>query len=308
MRFRICLAIVSLLAAALPAGAVRADGARQDELEALVKEIEAAGETLLDEKPAAADTMVTLKVKALTYDKESIQPLTALLNKTRKDPINLYVTNKLLMPLLAAKPEVVKAAIPLLKTMRARSGEYRQFLQYSPAQLKQYNFPTDIRDAGTPEQAMARISSIKDLQKQKMALERAVAVHNQQLQEFDKAYYALVLMGEPAEDSRLADTIVQEERKGATTWMIVLAAIQSEAPKMTAQRAKMLYESLLKVGEAMLRLPAKAYVDLGNAKLLPNANSTFGRVSTQAGIAVLTTVNQLATPAKMPAIKIPTPG
>ena len=113
------------LATLLIASDARAAAVRKDGLEALVKLLEAEAEAWVKEEPLTAEA--GKKLKAVAYDSESLPALKAAVSKSHgKQIIQMYVTSKLLQPMLRAGAEVARQAMPTVKQAQARFGRYKK--------------------------------------------------------------------------------------------------------------------------------------------------------------------------------------
>ena len=97
-----------------------------------------------------------------------------------------------------------------------------------------------------------------------------------------------------------------EEATGSALYESTLAAIKSEARRMKVKRAKEYYKQIrnlaLRVGPR-----SKKYYDPTKPQYSLTANSSFGMSPSRYFIIpALSVVNLLATPAKEPAVKVPT--
>jgi hypothetical protein len=110
------------------------------------------------------------------------------------------------------------------------------------------------------------------------------------------------------EDARLLKALVVAEKKRDWMYADILEAIRSQARRMSQARGKVVYGALrefwndLRAGEGS---GAKTYVDQGSVKIVPEGNSQFATHSDVAKNRTLTVINQVASAARMPALKDP---
>ncbi len=303
MHRRLGIALWAVAGLAVAAAPVWAAAPTQQELEALAKELEAEAEAYFAGDPTESE--LTERLKALTYDEKSPLAIAAALRAPRKPPIGLYVANKLFHPLLLAKTEVIRKALPVLKQAHSRYGRYQPLPKYSELALRQYEYPAfDPRvDA---EGLLKRISIVDERRRERQEKEDQVRLYNEQVCDLEKTLFRLmVLADQPNEDRSLVLLMADLERKGQWNYADALAAITAQAAKMPQQRAASYYNPLLRLGSP-LRYVKRKYRDYTSMKAEHGKNSTFTEQDDYPGVRLLSAVNALANQAKLPAVKAPT--
>jgi hypothetical protein len=283
------------------------DGISAPELDALVKSIEANAELWLEGK--GEDISADKKLKAATYDAKSTYYLKLHLTAPRKEPINLYVANKLLQPMLMARPEVIRLIVPIVANMQA-VARVKQFVQFPPDKLGERKMP-QYKGPVPAEKLLNDLAELEMTKERKKQMDSLVAKHSSQVAMLTLTTAKLMLYAETTSyDTRLLGLLAGEERAGNATFLTVLDTIRAEAPKMDERRAKDFYEGLKRLaGE--LRATVKTYTDYTKPVIVPTANSHFETVPADKNFspctALVDAVNQFAPRARMPAIKAPSP-
>jgi len=241
-------------------------GIRKAELETLAKQIEdsfknyvqsadklaevreamiISGEAPAGESPAqqgegseTEGTDVERKLRAVSYDVESLGTLRVVL-ATRRPPLaDVYVANLLLRPLLLAKKEVIREGLPFVKTLCGRLVVYRQMPRYTRAQLESLRLPANLRpDEG--ERTRQAFSEVERRQKAKLAGERPYVLYGRQVRQLENSIYQLmVLADDRREDRQLLTAIVDKQRLGLAVYADIVEMIRAEASNMTAERPR----------------------------------------------------------------------
>lgn len=296
-----------------------AKGISKAELQALAKQIEAAGQGWAEGK--AEDPEVLKALKAVRYDAESVPALDAeLRGSKRKDPVDLYVASKLLEPLVNSKPAVIKSALPAAKAVYARNSFYLQPPQFTPEQLKMLS--GEGASSASPEQMLKDVQRMKEMQEMRQNKERPAIQHNQTIFAFEKLLYTLMLIADdrnedatimnqlaggarsfPSVGSSSKATPSLEASKACLSFRAAYEALNSETKNLSEAHAKYLYESLLRLAD-QARMTRNEYQELnaptgGGAK-----NITFRAIKLYPGQNVAELVNQLASIAKKPAVNV----
>jgi len=288
-------------AVSIHAATVLGDGAvRVDEMEKLVKEIEAEAEAWATGR--RPDVAMTHRLRAVWYDVESLIPLSKALDAKREPPRDLYVANRLFYPLLQARPHVISESISMVETAWRKMGKYKPYPSYSKAELKKFQLPEGGDKVAQSSAAKARGEKLKG--------EREIQRHNEQVHILQGTMFRLmVLAGNPDHDAKLSKALVQAEQQGSWIYADVLEAIRSQAKRMKRDRAKLFYEGLRKFWDDVRarKRDKKTYVDYGAAELLPDKESHFVRHEDITKMRILTVINQVAPAARMPALRDPKP-
>ena len=110
------------LAAAPGAGA----GITREKLDEIIQKLEANGQAWL--KGEDIDPNARVDLAKVRFDQASVPHLQAALRSYRRDTARLYALNRLLEHLQTADPETVRAALPSVKMLHARTRTgYRTF-------------------------------------------------------------------------------------------------------------------------------------------------------------------------------------
>jgi len=303
MRRQCLFAAVCALAGAcgLPGRAqagVQATG--QAALEALAAQIEVEARAWLaggDESGEAA-----WKLKAVTYDTESVAVLASLLSKPREDTVDLYVSNHLLRPLLLAKTEVIRKALPVVKDLHGRLAKYRKLPKYSDEQLKAYAEPRKVPGMG-PRALAAIVAEVQRRRDEKLAKDRRVKLHNEQVTLLKRNYYRLVMIAaDPQADADLLAMLEKAEEDGLWLYAEIVDAIRAETGKMRLSRAERFYAAMKDLWVALRDEKPRTYIDPGTVTLRATANSTVAEHRDAPGKRLLKVINLLATAARKPAL------
>ena len=306
MRATLTVGAVLLLAVGISAGsALRADGIRKVELDRLVDEIEVNAHLWMADKEQ--DPAVDRKLKDVTYDAESVRLLKTHLQNRQQNPVDLYVVNRALRPMLMADAEVIRLILPTVQNIQARV-QFREFLNIPPDKLKPRQMP-QYKVPVPADKLMADLVERERERDRKATLDKLTAKHSVEAAMLITTTARLMIYANtPAHDGRVLTMLTAEERMGRATFLTILEAIRNEAPKMDEKRSKVYYESLKRLGLG-LRSTVKSYVDYVKPVLVPDAKSYYEKAPAEPNfcpaIIVLETANQFAPNANLPAIKIP---
>ena len=311
MRACICIAFGCLVTWAGPGAApAAAQGVSQEELTTIAKQVEVVAKAWLSGKlddDQESYRMMMRGLKGVTYDEGSIDALSAVINAPRADPIDLYVANKLLGPLLLAKSDVILKAVPAVKKFDQRVGKYMPLPVYSEENLKPFAYP----EGASREQKAA----VDQRRKEKLDKEKPIQLHNEQVGLLKKtACELMVLAADANEDQELFQTLKKMEAQGLWAYSDIAEIFRSEARRMPEDRAKALYDPCetlwnhLREEMEQKKLAQKTYADPGTVVLKPAENSTFTQHEDAPTARLLKLINQLAPMARMPALKDPKGG
>lgn len=298
------LAAVGLLVVGLQSAAA-ATPIRKESLDELVKKLEANADLWLAEK--GVDAATERAMKDMYFDKESLQPLSAVLRSTKKDDKGLYVIWRLLRHLEFATTEVIRDAIPAVKSVHSGVKRmYRPLPRLTKRQEEALSMPDFRPSLRTPE-IMLRMGAVHKLRTDKVAREAPIAKHNELVLNIEKACYRLVLLSKNTkEDQAIVKTLLLAERQGSAFFVFLLDEIARDARKMDADRARAIYNALKPHGLRLKMARRKGYVSYGEAEISASRPSSYRKVDTYPGVKILGTMNRLATAAKLPALKVPT--
>jgi hypothetical protein len=299
MRIATVVLVGSALLAMVSPSVAWGDGAmRIDELREIVKVVEKEADAW------ASSTRVTKKVthqlRNVWYDKGSIGPLKTVLEEERKSPHDIFVANRLLSPMINAKPAVIAEAMVMVHALTERLGQYKPLPTYNEEQLKGLQLADDAPKSRRDIVAKRRAEKLKK--------EIAVQKHNSQARALRAVVYRLMIRARTAEeDARLLNAMVVSEKNGDWMYADILEAIRSQAHKMKEPRAKVIYAALRSFWNDLRSAggAAKDYVDQGSVKIVPEGNSQFVTHSDVAKNRTLVVINQVASAARMPALRDP---
>ena len=279
---------------------VLAEGAiRIDELNEIVKavEIEAAswaGSTRIGVK-------VTHRIRNIWYDKGSINPLKTVMEVPRESPNDLFVVNRILSPMINAKPAVIAEALGMIHPISERLAVYKPLPSYTEEQLEAM---APAEDASKTVRALA---GKRRAEKRKEEL--AVQKHNQQARALRAVVYRLmVLARNREEDVRLLKALMVSEKNVDWMYADILEGIRSQARRMSEARGKVIYAALREFWNELRTVKgsgSRTYTDQGSVEIVPESNSKFTTHSDVAKKRTLTVINQVATAGKMPALEDP---
>jgi hypothetical protein len=304
-----CLGTLVGIILPMGAGQTASANGNRAELKALADELVKAAADWMADKPA--DSALENKIKAVTYDDDGARVMVSLLNEYagKPDPVNLYVATKLLQPLTMAKTEVVRKAMPGAKEVCKRLIRYVDFPKLSKAEEDALKVPNDPKMS--VDDVVKAKERVQKVQEQKIAKDRATKLHNEQAFRLEKMMYKLmILAGDEAFDKEVLEAIFKAEREGTRLFFDLLGMVRSEASKMDEKRAKVYYDTLAKMSKMPvdgreMRMRKAKYKDLGTPRLNPTGESGYEAKDDYPGIAILTTLNQVATSAKQPSLTVP---
>lgn len=238
------------------------------------------------EKP---DRELQRRLRGVNYDESSAELLAARAAETRPTGESLYVLNELLEPLVAARTDAIRAALPHVDRHAGRLATFQPLPEYTERQAE-------------------KLAEDPALQEQKLATERPIKLRNEQADRLRRTLTTLkVFANEKPWDRQLVRQLRRQESEGDWGYTDTLETIRAESRRMKRERAKAFYEAVARLGEELRYQPKRKYVDPGDVKLVADAPSTLAVHEDYAGIRILEVVNQLATPARMPALIVPTP-
>jgi hypothetical protein len=305
MKTRLFLALICLATWAISSAApvAAAEGIRKAELDALAKELEASATDWMAGKNP--DGALENKIKAVTYDDGSISALVSVLSVSRKDPVDLYVATRLLGPLTMAKPDVVRKAMPSISPICRKLIRYLDFPKLTKQEVDALKLPDASLSVEKTVQAKAELQK---RQEAKLAREQPIKLHNEQAYRLEKLFYRLlVLAADSAADQELIDALFRAEQQGLHTFADIAEMVRAEVANLGEKRAKFYYEGLKRFcSDPRILYKKHRYKDLGKVNLNLQDTSGFDSKEESTGEFLVKVINQIATSAKMPALKVPT--
>jgi hypothetical protein len=277
-----------------------AEGAvRIDELLEVTKaiEIEAAA-WARSERP---NIRVTHKLRTIWYNKGSLGPLKTVLETPRESPNDLFVVNRLLSPMLNAAAPVISESLAMIHPISERLAVYKPLATYTEKQLEA------MAPAEDADKSLKVAASKRRAEKRKADV--IVQKHNQQARAMRTVVFRrMVLARNREEDTVLLKALVQSEKNGDWMYADILEAIRKEARRMSKERAGVFYAALREWWNDLRAADGKGqktYTDQGSVELLAESNSKFTTHQDITKNRVLTVINQVASSARMPALKDP---
>jgi hypothetical protein len=309
MRKRLALAGL-LLAASFPAPVppIGAAEITKERLDEIVKELEASAERWL--KGEEIDKALEGSLKSVSFDKDSVTHLNGVLRASRRDTAHLYAASRLLGRLTAAKPEVVRRALPNVKSLHNRAkSAYRSIPRLSRAQAEALVLPDSCRGL-TTDAIMARMSVLESRRDQKTAREEPIVKHNRIVGDIEKsAYRLLVLADDPKEDAALVKAVFLEEHRGNAIFLTILDELTRNIQKMSPERARKLCPLFRPHLARIAMQNRRPYANRAKVEVSRSGTSSYERKDDYAGIRVLTAYNRIVRAARskqLKPVKVPT--
>ncbi|MBT3199457.1 MAG: hypothetical protein HN350_06030 [Phycisphaerales bacterium] len=280
--------------------AARGEGAmRVDELNEMLPAIEM--EARAWARSTRAPRKVVHRLHEVWYDQGSLASLRTALETPRQAPADIFVANRLLAPMINAKPKVIAEAMGMIHTISERIAVYKELPVYTDAELKamapEVDAPASVKKEASKQRA----------EKRKQELE--VQKHNLQARELRaKVFRLMVLARNREEDALLLKALVVSEKNADWMYADILEAIRSQAKKMSQARGKVLYAGLRIFWDDLRKIGGsgkKNYVDKGSVLIYKETNSKFTTHPDVAKTRTLAVINQVASAARMPALKDP---
>jgi len=271
---------------------------RIDELKELVSVVEIEAEAWASSQ--RLNIKVVHQLRNVWYDKGSIGPLKTVLEEERKSPNGIFVANRILSPMINAKPSVIAEAMGMIHGISERLARYKDLPTYNKEEIKGLQLAEDA-----PKSLRDRVEKRRAEKRKK---ELAVQKHNEQARALRAVVYRLMIRARTAEeDARLLKALVVSEKNGDWMYADILEAIRAQARRMKQDRAKVIYESLRAFWNELRAAggAGKTYTDQGSVKIVPLANSEYTTHSDVAKKRTLTVINQVASASRMPALRDP---
>ena len=281
---------------------IAAAGVTKEQLGEIVRELEANARRWL--KGEEIDKAVENKLKSISFDEDSVTHLNDVLRSGGRDTAGLYVINRLLDRLAAAKPEAIRRALPNLKALHSRvRNAYRLIPQLSKAQSDALVLPKSCRGM-TTEAIMSRMSLLESRRDQKAAREQSVVKHNRMVGDIEKSTYRLLCAADdPKEDLALVKAIFLEEHRGRSMFLTILDELTRDVQKMRPERARKLCPLFRPHLGRIAMQNRKPYVDPSTVDVSRSGPSSYDQKNEYAGIRILTAYNQIARAAKSKSLK-----
>jgi hypothetical protein len=284
-----------------PAGA-RAAGVTKEQLDEVVTKLEANAQLWLKDEEVPGPQRVD--VNKISFTKESVPHLEAILKSPKRDTARLYAVGKLLVRLQSASAETIQAALPAVKKLHTRTkNTYRAFPRFNPSVLASLKMPPYSRRM-TTDAIMTRMAMLDRQRDVKVTRELPFAKHNEAVYGLESSTYRLMfLAGDVREDSNLAKALFLEERKGSAIFLDIADTIARNAGKMGPQRAQKLYPVFRPHLSRLAMQNKRKYTNRGKANLRRTEASLFEQKDEFAGIKVLETYNKIVEAAKLKTLR-----
>jgi hypothetical protein len=291
-----------LLDADAPTVEVPDEPVDRERMQKLAEQVAANARRWVEDRPL--DPNVDARLDKVVYDAQSVRYLRMVTSRPRPDPIDLYVVNKLLEPLMRADAEVIESARPMINSLQSRYGRYMRAPRYSPGQLRKYDYG-DYRQ-GAAERLLRKIGQIEEARDEKEQAERVIERHNHLVGRIlRKAYELMAVQDDRSMQKRLMQLIVQTEARGDATCVQVMEAIAGAADRMPKAQAERFYGDLTKLLEAW-RLKGGEYLMPWSFRIVREDESYFEKMrGVYWGIVIPETMNALATVAEKPQVRVP---
>jgi len=286
-----------LVAAA--AGAGQTAGVTQNELDEVIHLLWADGVRWADDQPV--EPAAEVRLKEVWFTPESVPLLNVAIRAIDPNTIGLYVIDRLAQRVSFAETATIRAALPVYKDLNSRMRKtYQSFPSLSDEQVKALQKPTSSSRAAR--------EALEKRRQEKLRMEKAIAKYNQMVYVLEKYTYRLMLLAkDPTQDQALAEDLVYSEQNHSAIWLTILEGMADEARLMSQERGETIYKVLRPHGLKLKMDKQQSYVLRGRSKLREDDRSSHEVVTVYPGIKMLSTLNRIATAAKMPALKVPKP-
>lgn len=247
------------------------------------------------------DPVMERMLRAFTYTPQTVAQLASVLATRRERPMDTFVANRIVQPLLMAKQEVIRQALPVIDRAIPRLGGYSALPQYPGSLQEEYR---KLAARVNPND----LSQLPPALLVKLRTERRIRLRNAELAGLENTLWSLLVMaGETKADKDFIKRLAEAEEKGSHAWADGIAAVTDtfRLARMDRKRAAWYYDELGKIGRE-LRLEKKVYRDVGNVKLSLSEAPAIPEKVDYPGILFYTAISRLAVRSRMPALIIPT--
>lgn len=317
----LCLTAVAAAQTTLPAGEV----STKEQVAEIVKAAEAAAKEWFDDDTIPYD--LNKELNKVRYGDDACRHLCDAMSAARKDPLNIFVINKLLDPVIVAKPaqawakpELCRKLLPTVKQIESKL-KYADMPKHSKEALAKCKLQESYDKKLSADQLAKLLDDTTKARAAKLAAERPLALHNEELGKFKRFTYRLMAAADdPKEDAVLIKLLEDLEKERDIMFKSIVEAIWFEAPRMKADRAKLFYDALVRIGDPIKLgqyeasgLPTQ-YRDYANTPVDMDNNSgprpgdfecPDNVRHASPGALILYTANALAKTANAPAVKVP---
>lgn len=305
MRWRIpAVVVVSVLAVAGPSTVQAAQAITSEGIKALQTHLKTDADSwikgVLDAK---ALRTTAIKLKSVTYDPKSVSALTPLIRGVtgKSKPQDLYVANRLLRPLLMAKRDAIRKAMPTVKKIHS-SVRYKAM----PAHLQKVDKMAAPTGKATSDAVVAAIAASQKGTSERQQKTRDITLWNEEVHTFKLIVYEMIIFAEDKkEDRELLVMLKAGEQAGLYAFIDICETVKKHVRTLDRTRARAYHKGFASLGA---RLTAKKgrYMRHFEFRVAGNKLVPFWK-DDYAGILLLKTTNLLAPQAGMSAVVVPTP-
>jgi len=301
------IAAVGVLGAVTVAGVSTARAAQaitSQDLKALQTHLKTDAESWIKGDLSDKDFRATaMKLKRVTYDVKSVGALTPLIRGVtgRSKPQDLYVANRLLRPLLMAKSDAIRRALPTVKQIHRSAGRYKPMPEY----LRKVDKMAAPRGKATSLAVVAAIAASQRGLSERQQKAREITLWNEEVHTLKLILYELIVFAaDTREDRELLTLLQRSEQAQLYAFIDICETIKKHIRTFDRSRAQAYHKALASLG-ARLRVRKGRYARhfeyrAHGGKLTPTWQDDY------AGIRLLKAANLLAPTAGKSAVVVPT--
>ncbi|MFP4054241.1 MAG: hypothetical protein ACLFV7_10315 [Phycisphaerae bacterium] len=240
----------------------------------------------------------------VTYGKEAMDVLPAVLTSRRPLDVATWTLNQLLQPLLKADKEDIRRHMRVIQSIHRRFSRYSPPLTYHKSQLKQLAFPDDI-DRLPPERSLLVIERVQKLRQKKMFRDLQHKFKNDASADLEKTVFKLMMKAQDVDVDRDLIRLLQSyERQNKWTFVDLLDVLKHHASECVKSRAEYFFRELKNLAESKKYHQTKL-VKLGEMKVMPAENSHFPTQHIYVGVTLFEAANKFAEQAGKDKLKYP---
>jgi len=245
-----------------------------------------------------------VKIKSITYDAKNISTLTPLIRSvtSRSRPESLYVMNRLLRPLLMAKPDVIRKVLPIIGTVHRSAGRYKAI----PERLRKVSrmkAPTRVMSS---DAIVAAIAATQVGTGGKGDQVHEIRLWNAEVHLLKMTIYGLIVFAEETRSDRELFAMLQAgESRRLHAFIDICETVKKHVRSLGKTRAIAYHKAFVSLG-GRLRAAKGSYVKHYEYRTVKDKLTPVA-VNDYPGIRLLTTANLLAPVAGKSAVVVPTP-
>lgn len=307
MRKSAVLILLLLVTCSVMATTAHAEGVTREQLDEAITKLVANGELWAKDETIPAAQKANLK--GLKFDKASAPVAGVALRGIARTPAGMYATARLLEHLQGSDVETLQVILRDVQIAQSRArSSYRPFPAISKSVSASLAMP-DYNPSLTTDAIMARMASLAERRAEKKDREVLIAKQNEAAWDIEQAAFSIqALAGTRSDDARAASAMMMAERADDATFIAIADAYIAAAPKMDADRASRLYQTLRPYAARLRLANRKNYICKGKCVLSDQATSTFTPIPDYPGIKLVTLMNKLVPVAKdKRCVQIPVP-